>query len=52
MTDRESLLHCARVYIEESHRRGRTDFAWALLRWAANCRAKLLAAPRQRELRL
>lgn len=49
-TDREISLHCARVYIQESRRRGRTDFAWTLLRWAANSRRRAMQGPKQADL--
>jgi len=29
-------LHCARVYLAESHRRAKTPFAHTLLQWAGN----------------
>jgi hypothetical protein len=49
-TEREISLHCARVYIAESKRRGKTDFAFALLRWAANARKRAMQEPRQAAL--
>lgn len=50
MSERESWLHCARVYLAEAKRR-RTDgdFHATLLRWAANARREG-ATPKQREL--
>ena len=50
LTDRDAYLLCARAYLAESARRGRTDFAWLLLRWAANARRRAAATRPQMEL--
>lgn len=40
LPDREASLHCARVYLTESRRRGRQPFAFVLLEWAGNARRR------------
>lgn len=51
---RESLIHCARVYVRESRARTRQQraFSFILLGWAARCRREAVARPRlgQRDL--
>lgn len=47
MTERAACIHAARVYLAESHRRGRTPFAFTLLDWAANARRRAQAVPSQ-----
>ena len=52
MTERQSHIHVARVYLTESHRRGRDPFAFTLLQWAANARRRAMAAPANEQLDL
>ena len=40
---RETEIHCARVYLSESRRRGRSQFAHLLLTWAGNARRRAAA---------
>lgn len=40
--DRAFAIHCARVYLAESRRRGRQPFAWVLLAWAADARREAM----------
>lgn len=47
MTERATTIHCARVYLAESRRRGRQGFAFVLLDWAANARRRAMAMPRE-----
>lgn len=44
---RDTLIHCARVYLAEAQRRRGTAFAHTLLEWAGNCRRRVMALPRQ-----
>jgi hypothetical protein len=44
-----SRYHIALAYLAESHRRGRTPFAWTLMQWCANARRRAVAGS-QREL--
>lgn len=47
MTERAAAIHCARVYLAESRRRGRQWFAFVLLEWAASARRRAMAMPRE-----
>lgn len=50
---RANEIHQARVYLTESKRRGRCQFAFLLLTWAANARRRAMAAkpePAQHDL--
>jgi hypothetical protein len=42
VSERAILLHCARVYLAESIRRGRQPFAFTLLEWAGNSRRQAM----------
>lgn len=46
-TERDAALHCARVYLIESKRRGRNPFAFVLLEWAANARRRAMLGQRR-----
>ena len=49
--ERESQLHCARVYLAEAKRRRSSGgFHAMLLQWAASCRKRMTQQPMQREL--
>lgn len=50
MTDRQSLIHCARVYLSEARRRRNQAFGFTQLQWAGNSRRramKIREAPAQ-----
>lgn len=47
LTDRETNLYAARVYVAEAQRRRGTAFAATLLQWAANARQRAAAADRK-----
>lgn len=40
-------LHCCRVYIAESKRRGNQPFAFTLLEWAGNARRRAMCGQRR-----
>jgi len=42
VTDRESAIHCARVYLAEAKRRRGQPFALTLIRWAGNQRRRAM----------
>lgn len=47
MNDRDTLIHCARVYLAEARRRRhQREFSFTLLGWAANARRSAAAQPR------
>jgi hypothetical protein len=50
LDDRAMAIFTARVYLAESHRRGKRPFAFVLLEWAANARRRAAMAPVQRRL--
>lgn len=50
LDDRAMAIFTARVYLAESHRRGRQPFAFVLLEWAANARKQAARAPTQRRM--
>lgn len=47
MSDRESNIHQARVYLTESKRRGCSSFAFLLLTWAGNARRRAATISRK-----
>jgi hypothetical protein len=50
MSERDSAIHCARVYLAEAKRRRGQVFALTLIRWAGNQRRKAMRAVVQQDL--
>ena len=49
VSERESNLYSARVFLAEAQRRRGTAFSWTLLQWAANARRRAAACREEKQ---